>query len=142
MTLYSISLFHCPHFGLSAHGRYFPSNMVVATKAGIARPEPIAVIGLGMRFPGDAQSSDSFWDLLRRGCSTHGPVPKHRFDLDGFYHPNGARAGSVRLHHPLSSSGGSWRNRSTSKGLTFSKENTKRQQKSLTPLSSIWRPQK
>jgi 3-oxoacyl-(acyl-carrier-protein) synthase/acyl carrier protein/SAM-dependent methyltransferase len=31
------------------------------------RPEPVAVIGIGCRFPGGVDSPDSFWELLREG---------------------------------------------------------------------------
>ena len=58
--------------------------------------EPIAVVGMAMRFPGDAKSSEQFWDMLSKGRSAHGKVPKDRFNADGYYHPDPARAGSVR----------------------------------------------
>ncbi|KXT11738.1 hypothetical protein AC579_5038 [Pseudocercospora musae] len=57
--------------------------------------EPIAIVGMGMRFPGESHSSDSFWDLLSKGRDGWRTMPKHRFNLDGYYHPDGARAGSV-----------------------------------------------
>jgi acyl transferase domain-containing protein len=58
--------------------------------------EPIAVVGMAMRFPGGATDSKRFWDMLQTGRSAHGPVPKSRFNMDGYYHPDGGRAGAVR----------------------------------------------
>ena len=41
--------------------------------------EPIAVIGLGCRFPGGANSPEQFWDLLRQGRDAISEVPADRF---------------------------------------------------------------
>ncbi|MEV0757350.1 beta-ketoacyl synthase N-terminal-like domain-containing protein [Streptosporangium sp. NPDC050280] len=41
--------------------------------------EPVAVIGIGCRLPGDARSPDEFWDLLRAGRNTTGPLPAERW---------------------------------------------------------------
>ena len=34
-----------------------------------ARAEPIAIVGLGCRFPGGANSPAAYWELLRAGVS-------------------------------------------------------------------------
>lgn len=57
--------------------------------------EPIAVVGMAMRFPGGATDSKRFWEMLQSGRSAHAPIPKERFNIDGYYHPDGARIGSV-----------------------------------------------
>jgi acyl transferase domain-containing protein len=88
--------------------------------------EPIAVVGMAMRFPGGATDSKRFWDskcdrfgeilhvvppvnftltflqhvVLQSGRSAHRPIPKSRFNVDGYYHPDGARIGAVRPHPP------------------------------------------
>ena len=49
------------------------------------RPEPIAVIGLGCRFPGGADSPEAFWDLLHEGREAIREVPGDRWDIDSFY---------------------------------------------------------
>lgn len=40
--------------------------------------EPIAIVGMGMRFPGESHSSEEFWDLLQNGRDGWRPVPKDR----------------------------------------------------------------
>jgi acyl transferase domain-containing protein/acyl-CoA synthetase (AMP-forming)/AMP-acid ligase II/acyl carrier protein len=44
--------------------------------------EPIALIGVGCRFPG-AEGPDGFWRLLRDGVDAVGPPPPGRWDDDG-----------------------------------------------------------
>ncbi|WP_344923462.1 type I polyketide synthase [Streptosporangium oxazolinicum] len=41
--------------------------------------EPVAVVGIGCRLPGDAGSPDEFWDLLSEGRNTTGPLPAERW---------------------------------------------------------------
>ncbi|ORY71434.1 putative polyketide synthase [Pseudomassariella vexata] len=57
--------------------------------------EPIAIIGMGCRLPGKSSSCSKLWDLLIAGRSAQGPFPTSRFNIDGFYHPNGERPGSL-----------------------------------------------
>jgi hypothetical protein len=57
--------------------------------------EPIAIVGMAMRFPGGAHSSQEFWEMLKEGRDGWAPIPKHRYNIDGYYHPDNARAGSV-----------------------------------------------
>lgn len=42
--------------------------------------EPVAVIGMACKFPGDANSSDSFWTMLVNGESAVGEVPPERWE--------------------------------------------------------------
>jgi acyl-CoA synthetase (AMP-forming)/AMP-acid ligase II/acyl carrier protein len=46
--------------------------------------EPIAIVGLGCRFPG-APDPDAFWSLLRSGGDAIREVPADRWDVDAFY---------------------------------------------------------
>ncbi|KAI1104957.1 reducing type I polyketide synthase 10 [Jackrogersella minutella] len=57
--------------------------------------EPIAICGLACRLPGDSYSPRAFWDLISQGRTGQCQVPKSRFNVDAFYHPNGDRPGSV-----------------------------------------------
>ncbi|UNI24086.1 Type I Iterative PKS [Purpureocillium takamizusanense] len=57
--------------------------------------EDIAVIGLGLRFPGDASSPERLWDVLAEGKSQWSEIPQDRLNIDGYYHPSGDREGSI-----------------------------------------------
>ena len=46
--------------------------------------EPIAIIGMGCRFP-QAKDPQSFWQLLRHGVDAIAQVPQERWDIDEFY---------------------------------------------------------
>ena len=50
--------------------------------------EPIAIVGMGCRFPGGANSPESFWKLLRDGVDVIGEVPRQRWDINTYYDPN------------------------------------------------------
>ena len=54
----------------------------------VAVAEPVAVVGIGCRFPGDVMGPESFWDLLVEGRSAISRVPADRWDADAFYHPD------------------------------------------------------
>ncbi|TBR56976.1 hypothetical protein B4U84_26450 [Westiellopsis prolifica IICB1] len=49
--------------------------------------EPIAIIGIGCRFPG-AINPESFWNLLEEGWDMIAEVPPERWNVDAFYDPN------------------------------------------------------
>ena len=50
-----------------------------------ARSEPIAIVGLGCRFPGGVVDADSYWDVLSGGVDAVGEIPANRWDADSFY---------------------------------------------------------
>ena len=57
--------------------------------------EPIAIIGMGCRLPGDSSSPGKLWNLLSRGDHGRRPIPEERFNVDGYYHPDSDRNGSM-----------------------------------------------
>ncbi|KDN71930.1 putative KR domain-containing protein [Colletotrichum sublineola] len=59
--------------------------------------EPIAIIGLNLKFPGNATSVQAFWDMLENGLNASCEVPASRFNIDAFYHPDPARLDSIRV---------------------------------------------
>ncbi|KAJ8133410.1 hypothetical protein O1611_g213 [Lasiodiplodia mahajangana] len=62
--------------------------------------EPMAIIGLSIRFPQEAVSPEGFWDILLQGRSVMTEVPPDRFNINGFYHPDPSR------HDTINSRGG------------------------------------
>lgn len=59
--------------------------------------DDIAVIGIGLRFPGDADSPEGLWKVLEGGESQWSEFPKDRLNIEGYFHPGGDRQGSVLL---------------------------------------------
>ena len=55
--------------------------------------EPIAIVGIGCRFPGGANSAETFWELLLSGIDAIGPIPADRGEMgaapDSTFNGNG-----------------------------------------------------
>ena len=60
--------------------------------------EPIAIIGMGCRFP-RAENPADFWQLLRDGVDAIREVPANRWDIDAYYDPDPATAGKMYARH-------------------------------------------
>jgi acyl transferase domain-containing protein/NADPH:quinone reductase-like Zn-dependent oxidoreductase/acyl carrier protein len=60
-----------------------------------SRQEPIAIVGIGCRFPGGADSAAAFWDLLKDGTDAIVEVPKDRWNVDEFYDPHPETPGKM-----------------------------------------------
>jgi len=50
-----------------------------------AKTEPIAVIGIGCRFPGGANNPALYWQLLKNGRDAITEVPADRWDINSYY---------------------------------------------------------
>src|SRR5262245_12243851 len=61
--------------------------------------EPIAIVGMGCRFPGGANSPEAFWQLLCNGVDAISKTPRERWDLDAFYDPDPAAPGKMYTQH-------------------------------------------
>jgi acyl transferase domain-containing protein len=53
-----------------------------------SKTEPIAIVGMGCRFPGGACDPDAFWQLLRDGGDAMVEVPRDRWNIDDYYNPD------------------------------------------------------
>lgn len=60
-----------------------------------SKTEPIAIIGMSCRFPGEANNPEEFWKLLRNGVDAITEVPKDRWDIDAYYDPNPDTSGKI-----------------------------------------------
>ncbi|MFF1902984.1 type I polyketide synthase [Kitasatospora sp. NPDC058218] len=58
-----------------------------------ARSEPIAIVGVGCRFPGGVTDPESYWELLSGGTDAIGEIPPDRWDVDAFYDEEPRRPG-------------------------------------------------
>src|SRR5215468_7786461 len=64
-----------------------------------AGKEPIAVIGIGCRFPGGANSPAAFWQLLAAGADAIAEVPLGRWDIDAYYDPDPGAPGKISTRY-------------------------------------------
>ncbi|GGK86767.1 type I polyketide synthase [Mangrovihabitans endophyticus] len=61
----------------------------------LERYEPIAIVGIGLRLPGDNEDPAGLADFLRSGGSGIGPVPANRWDVGRFASDDGGK-GKIR----------------------------------------------
>ncbi|NEO38510.1 MAG: type I polyketide synthase [Moorea sp. SIOASIH] len=59
------------------------------------KSEPIAIIGMGCRFPGGASTPEAFWDILQNGVDAITEVPQDRWHLDDYYDPDPDSPGKI-----------------------------------------------
>ena len=57
--------------------------------------EPIAIVGMGCRFPGGVDNPAALWRILRDGVDTITEVPKNRWDIDAYYDPDPDATGKI-----------------------------------------------
>ncbi|WP_083305302.1 type I polyketide synthase [Moorena producens] len=62
-----------------------------------SKSEPIAIIGMGCRFPGGANDPETFWRLLRDGTDAISSIPCSRWDIDAYYDPNPDTTGKMYI---------------------------------------------
>ncbi|KAI1070292.1 hypothetical protein LB507_010325 [Fusarium sp. FIESC RH6] len=61
--------------------------------------EPIAVVGSAGRFPGGCNTPSKLWDLLRSPRDLLREIPKERFNIDAFYHPDPLHHGTTNTRY-------------------------------------------
>lgn len=59
------------------------------------KTQPIAIIGMACRFPGDASTPERLWELCAEARNTWSKVPPTRYNEDAFFHPRPENLGSV-----------------------------------------------
>lgn len=49
----------------------------------VDKVKPIAIIGINLKFPGEAVSPQHFWDLILSARNVSKEIPADRFNIDG-----------------------------------------------------------
>lgn len=62
---------------------------------GLLSHEPIAIVGIGCRFPGEVRNPREFWELLMQGRVAVGEIPRERWEVDDYYDPDPNRPGKM-----------------------------------------------
>ena len=61
--------------------------------------EPIAVVGMSVRFPGQNDTPEQFAEFLRAGRAGTGPIPEERWDVAAYHSSDpGARGKMIQAH--------------------------------------------
>ncbi|MCP3751632.1 type I polyketide synthase [Pseudomonas sp. SBB6] len=61
--------------------------------------EPVAVVGMGCRFPGGANTPEAFWQLLKEGGCAVRDMGDERWSTADYYHPDAEVAGKLYSQH-------------------------------------------
>jgi 3-oxoacyl-(acyl-carrier-protein) synthase/NAD(P)-dependent dehydrogenase (short-subunit alcohol dehydrogenase family)/acyl carrier protein len=93
MTIPDSSLYDMSPLKLALAGRQMEGNLV------LMRAEPIAVTGMGCRFPGGGNSPEAYWQMLLNGVDAVGPIPPGRWDVDHYYDPDPGAPGKMYCRH-------------------------------------------
>ena len=64
-----------------------------------AARDPIAVVGMGCRYPGGVRTPDEFWELLKSGKDILRDIPNERWDVDAHYDPEITVPGKMYVRH-------------------------------------------
>ncbi|MEC9464966.1 MAG: SDR family NAD(P)-dependent oxidoreductase, partial [Myxococcota bacterium] len=68
---------------------------VVPARVAAPADEPIAIISMACRFPGQVETPEDLWTLLSEGRSGVSTVPPSRFDVERFFDPNPESVGKT-----------------------------------------------
>lgn len=60
-----------------------------------SQKEPIAIVGVGCRFPGSSDTPSKLWDLLREPHDISQEIPADRFNINRYYHRVGSHHGTT-----------------------------------------------
>ena len=76
--------------------RRLRSELTRAQRPGAA---PVAVVGIGCRFPGDVASPKAYWRLLENGQCAISPFPEGRWDRHAWFDPDPDAPGRIYTQH-------------------------------------------
>ncbi|MFJ2651552.1 type I polyketide synthase, partial [Streptomyces sp. NPDC087420] len=87
------------HAELTGHRDVGDTVSIRASGDSIA-DDPIAIVGMGCRFPGGASSPDELWELVRSGRDAVTGLPRDRgWDLDNLFDPDSSTSGRTYVRH-------------------------------------------
>ena len=72
-----------------------PASVANRTSTIEDKLEPIAVVGLALKFPQDATDPTSFWRMMMDKNSARSGIPPERFNIDAFHSAEGNKNGMV-----------------------------------------------
>jgi len=82
---------------IKSKSRNAPLGLNLKMKKRVVRmKEPIAIVGLGCRFPGGANSPEEFWDALCQKNDAISEVPPDRWNLERFYNQDASVPGTIQ----------------------------------------------
>lgn len=64
-----------------------------------AATEPLAIVGMGCRFPGGVETPEDFWTLMAEGRDGIVEIPADRLDLQKFYDARPEAPGKIYVRH-------------------------------------------
>lgn len=73
------------------------TKQLLPTASKIDMTDPIAIVGMSCRFPGDADNVESLWKMCVESRDAWSTVPETRFNLNGYYHPDSNRPGATNV---------------------------------------------
>ncbi|KAM6478067.1 putative PKS-NRPS protein [Trichoderma sp. SZMC 28011] len=65
----------------------------------MSKHEPIAIVGLGCRFPGSSNTPSKLWDLICEKRDILKKIPVDRFNAENYFHEDGERQGLMNVKH-------------------------------------------
>ncbi|ANS69489.1 polyketide synthase type I [Streptomyces lincolnensis] len=86
----------------SVHSMLFPtaSDAPSRSTAAAEPDDPIVIVAMGCRYPGDVGSPEDLWQVVTEGRDTISDFPADRgWDLAGLYHPDPDRPGTSYTRH-------------------------------------------
>lgn len=57
--------------------------------------EPIAMVGFAVKYPQEATSAETFWQMLSEGRNATTDFPPDRLNIDAFYNPDASKRSTV-----------------------------------------------
>jgi acyl transferase domain-containing protein/acyl-CoA synthetase (AMP-forming)/AMP-acid ligase II/acyl carrier protein len=81
-----------PNFGVAASQ---PEAALLGEARAASVVEPIAIIGIGCRFPGGANDPEAVWKILHDAIDAIVEIPDSRWNANAFYSPNQDAPGKI-----------------------------------------------